>query len=108
LFFVPQLAATIIWADGVSSSFSVGVCFSCLLVRARAPSKQEKQTTTEKELDTLVLFLLSFGAIIYDSGSLACAGARVYVYVCMSVRVRICTRTDVYTHTRTRLRARCL
>jgi len=46
LFFVPQLAATII-SEAVLDGFVSSVLLACLQVRARAPSKQASKKKTQ-------------------------------------------------------------
>jgi len=89
LFFVPQLAATIILADGVSSSFCWRLFL--LLASARTRTKQARENKRQqKELDTLVLFDVVWPLSFMIAG-----------FSCERRCACMCTRTYTYAYTYT-------
>jgi len=93
LFFVPQLAATIIWP----MVYLVLFCrrLFLLLASARTRTKQARETNHDKkELDTLVLFCHGLALSFMIAGLLLA-----------QVRMCMCTRTRIRTRTHTHMRA---
>jgi len=95
LFFVPQLAATII-SEAVSILLLGFFFLTCLLgARTRTKQASQKEEAQQQSIDTLLLgFFVRARVCVRVRIRIR---VRTYVYVCM------CTRTYTYACTRTRL-----